>query len=298
MNPLDRRDLLKEVLLGGAFLAPVCAASGQTPAAAPRITPTPVIDVNVSLFQWPFRRLPFDAVEELVEKLSSLQIGEAWAGSFEGILHRDIGGVNMRLADACRRLGAGRLIPFGSVNPGLPDWEEDLRRCHEELDMPGIRVHPNYHGYTLDDPRFERLLALAAERGLLVQLAAAMEDTRTQHPRVPVPDVDLTPLPALVEWIAKARVLVLNLRPRDELLRRLAATPRIFLDMARVEGTDGVARLLRSIPRDRVVFGSHAPFLIGEAALIRVVESRLTEDETRALLVENARRLVPGRPVL
>jgi hypothetical protein len=67
------------------------------------------------------------------------------------------------------------------VNPKLPDWEEDLRRCHEEFGCRD-RVHPNYHDYTLTDPAFLRLLQLAAERGLIVQVAAWMEDERCPNP--------------------------------------------------------------------------------------------------------------------
>ena len=73
--------------------------------------------------------------ERLPAKLRQHRITQAWAGSYEGLLHKNLDGVNARLADECRANGAGILVPFGTVNPALPDWEADLRRCQEKYGM-------------------------------------------------------------------------------------------------------------------------------------------------------------------
>lgn len=154
-----------------------------------------IIDTNVSVGRWPFRRVVGDEVAKLVDGLKSHGVMQAWVGSFEGLFHRDLTGVNARLTQSCAAEGPALLTPFGSINPKLPDWEEDLRRCREEHHMQGIRLHPNYHGYTLADPAFASLLSAAAERELIVQLVVSMEDERTQNNQFRVPHVDCTRLP-------------------------------------------------------------------------------------------------------
>ena len=127
---LDRRSFVKVSLIPAALAIPDSSAMRpaqgaesppEEPAAAPEI-----IDTNVHLFRWPFRGLKYDRTEALVRKLRRHRIAQAWAGSFESVLHKQLDGANRRLADECREHGGGLLIPIGSVNPVWPDWEEDL----------------------------------------------------------------------------------------------------------------------------------------------------------------------------
>jgi len=253
-----------------------------------------IVDVNVNLSRWPFRRLPCDEIPKLTAKLRQRDISRAWAGSFDGLFHRDVGGVNLRLAEECRRQGDGRLVPFGTVNPKLPDWAEDLRRCHEDYRMPGIRLHPNYHGYTLDDPVFGELLARADERGLVVQLVVRMDDDRVRHPLMQVADVDVKPLADLVAARPKLRLVLLNaLRTlRSDVLVQLAAAGNVYFEISMLEGIGGVAKLLTTLSPERVLFGSHLPFFNLESAVLKMRESELTPKQSEAIYSGNAEKLL------
>lgn len=253
-----------------------------------------MIDVNVSLSRWPFRRLAGDEPEDLVARLRKHHVTQAWAGTFDGILHKDLSSANERLANDCLRHGAGFLVPFGSVNPKLPDWREDLRRCREEFKMPGIRLHPNYHGYDLKDPVFAELLHLASSRRLIVQLVVSVEDERTQHPLMRVPPLDLSPLPDRLKGEPAARVIILNsnLSRNMELLQKLLSAGNVYFDIAMVEGVGGVARLSQEVSIQRVLFGSHYPLFYFDSALLKIREAGFTETERQAVLETNARRVL------
>jgi predicted TIM-barrel fold metal-dependent hydrolase len=303
---LDRRSFVKASLVpaalaipGGPAMRPAHGAEPppQEPAAGPQI-----IDTNVHLFQWPFRRLKYDRTEALVRKLRRHRIAQAWAGSFESVLHKQLDGANRRLADECREHGDGLLIPIGSVNPVWPDWEEDLRRCHEQFKMRGIRLYPAYHGYTLDHPELLRLLASSARRGLLVQIAIRMEDERVHHPSIVAPVVSAEQLPEILVKVPEARVQLLNADTvfRSGRVRALIEQTKTTFDIAALEADGGIGRLIdgthptyrAQVPSDRLLVGTHAPFFPCESALLKLFESPLDRQQLDKIMFANARTLL------
>lgn len=253
----------------------------------------PIVDSNVWLSHWAIRRLPHDDIESLATMLRRHGVVEAWAGSFDGLLHRDIAAVNGRLANECRKAGADLFVPFGAVNPKLPDWQEDLRRCHEEHRMPGIRLTPGYHGYPLDEPEALALLAEAAKRRLIVQLLVSLEDQRTQHPLLRAAPVDVTPLIEFVRRTPGLRLVLLGapgvLKP--DLMERLASAGQVYFEIATLEGIGGAEKLIERVTLDRVLFGSASPLFYFDSARLKLQESELAGEHLNRICNANARRL-------
>jgi predicted TIM-barrel fold metal-dependent hydrolase len=257
-----------------------------------------IIDTNVDLFRWPFRRIAGDEPAELVALLRKKGVTQAWAGTYEGLLHRDVAGVNLRLAAACKLHGPNFLVPFGTVNPKEPDWQEDLRRCQELHKMPGIRIYPSYHGYGLDDPLAAELFSLVAKRKMLLQIGLCMEDPRVQFPLMKVPPTDPGPLVDLAKQNPTLKIEALNVGywggPRTSHMEEVGKLENVYFDIAYREGVGGVAKFITETAPNRVMFGSHFPFFYWESAFLKVREAGLAPDQEKAVLEGNARAFLKG----
>ena len=253
-----------------------------------------IIDVNVYLSRWPFRRLPHDTPDALVGKLRQRGVEQAWAGSFDGLLHKDIASVNSRLVADCKQHGDGLLVPVGAINPTLPDWQEDLRRCHEVHHMQAIRIHPNYHRYSLDSALCNDLFQAALDRGLIVQLVLSMEDVRVQHPLMQMPVVDTAPLAALLEKFPQLPLVIMNnsaaVRPVQA--AALAKAGNVYFEISHFESVGALENWGKEVPVERILFGSYFPFFNLEAALLKFQESQLGGFATTAIQSGNARELL------
>src|SRR5262245_19008822 len=284
MKPIDRRRFLKNSVLGVAAVSLADRQSSAVQTSAPGAgdassSEAPgIIDTNVNLFEWPFRSLKYRDTKALVSKLKKHRIIEAWAGSFDALLSKDMNGVNTRLAAECREHGQGFLIPFGSVNLAWSDWEEDVRRCHEVLKMPGLRIYPGYQPFDMDHPEMERVVKMTSERGLILQVVFGMEDPRVHHPIVNVGPVTFGPLLKAVKGTPNAKVQLVHFSgsSRGDDLSQFMTETNTFMDISRLEGNGAVGRMIGSVevlpsahaPVDRIVFGSHAPYFPVETAIL------------------------------
>jgi predicted TIM-barrel fold metal-dependent hydrolase len=304
---LPRRDFIKGTLIAATGLASRApGASTGTPAAAD----PEIIDTYVNLFEWPYRRLKYgDDTRALVAKLRQHRIAQAWAGSYEAVFHKNIAAVNTRLAEECRARGEGFLLPFGTVHPSWPDWEEDLRRCHEVHRMPGVRIFPLYQHIRLGSPEFARFIAAAGRRGMIVQIVGDMEDNRIIHPSLTLVDLDAEGLVAALKASPQTKVQLLHATNQLNGAKRTKVvneTNAVF-DISRFEGDGILAQVLGveqplgalregRVPLERLLFGSHAPYFPVEASVMRLFESPLSLEQMEAIMVKNARQFLGPIP--
>ena len=163
-------------------------------------------------------------------------------------------------------------MPFGSINPKLPGWQEDVRRCAQHYKMPGIRLHPNYHGYELRDPAFAGLLHAAAE--LRAHRAAGCLHGRHAH---------TAPADArrAGRFIRAGRggetraygppgAAQLGAGPVGQRLQSLVDAGPMYFDISTVEGIEGVGRLVERLSPKRILFGSNFPLFYFESALLKM----------------------------
>ncbi len=67
-----------------------------------------------------------------------------------------------------------RITAFGSVHPDAPDVMEELERIHS-LGLKGIKLHPEYQHFDVDEPRMLPIYRKIASLGLITVLHAGQD---------------------------------------------------------------------------------------------------------------------------
>jgi len=256
-------------------------------------------DTNCHLGHWPYRAVANADAEGLLRLLDRHGVEQAWAGAFEGLFYRDCGAANRGLLTAI----AGReerLRPWATINPAFPAWEDDLAEALA-AGMVGVRLFPSYHGYQLGDACVRELLDALATSGTrgpghpgpaAVAIYHKFVDERLHHWTCLVPPVDMALEPLVAAHRDQPFLLCGCALPHAQALAETIRTGNVYFEISRLEGIEGVRQLIETIGLDRVVLGSHAPYFTMEAAHLKLTESGLSEEERRAVLEENPRRLL------
>jgi len=248
-----------------------------------------IVDFCAYVGDWPTYELPYRTADGLLSLMNRCSIGAACVSLAGGMFSFDSREANERLVGAIDG-HRDRLWPIGTLDPTVPTWREDLADGLGRLDLAGFRLHPTYHGYSLDAPDILDLAVLLADAGRPLFVALLVDEERFQHPAIRVPDVPIAEIVRLIRQ-APATTIVLNSLKAEHALSLLEAglpLDRVYLDINHMDVPfDGLQVLVKTIGVNRLIFGSQMPFLYPEAALMVVEHSGLSEAEIEAILEHN-----------
>jgi uncharacterized protein len=251
-----------------------------------------IIDVNAYLGHFAFRQLRHRTAESLMGLMDRKHIDKAVVSSASAITYRNAQAGNEELAVEVKG-HRDRFLPFAVINPFYVGWEDDLRRCHDEFGMTGLRLYPKWHNYRLSDACCLDLVNAATERGLVISIPCRVEDNRERSWLIDVADVPLPEIVTLVKACPKARFILLNGLGylNTPLGRKNADLPANYaIELSRLSAVleDELGQLITHLGADRVMFGSGMPFNYPDPALLKVEVLKATPEDKQRIQWQNA----------
>lgn len=251
-----------------------------------------IIDVNAYLGHFAFRRLRHNTAVSLLSLMDSKRIDKAVVSSASAITYRNAQAGNEELAAEIRGY-RDRLIPFAVINPFYAGWRDDLKICHEEFAMVGLRLYPKWHNYQLSSPCCRDLVHAATERGMVISIPIRVEDNRQRSWLLNVPDVALEEIVELVKANPKARFILLNgigyigclLGRKNNSLQSNYA-----IGLSRLSATlaNELGQLITNLGAGRVMFGTGMPFNYPDPALVKLEVLDISEADKEKIRSQNA----------
>lgn len=183
-----------------------------------------------------------------------------------------------------------RLIPFGTLFPGMKNVREEAARLAES-GIPGVKLHPDYQCTDADDPVMIPIYEACREYDLLVMLHAGV-DLAMAPPVRATPEMIASVLDRFPGLRLVAAHLGGNLMP-DAVMRFLSGRD-VFFDTAYCVGEvpdDLFHALVRGHGTEKVLFATDHPWIEQPSSVARVLNSPVfTGSERRLLFGENALR--------
>ena len=188
-------------------------------------------------------------------------------------------------------LKSEKLVPFGSVYPFSEDWEEELERLKNN-EIKGIKLHPDYQQFFVDDERFFPIYKKIEKLGFVLIFHAG-EDFGFAPPYKATPE-RLRKVATLIETpVVCAHWGGLSMG--EDVLKCLCDIDNCYFDTAFGYGTmpkDMALRILDKKGPDKILFGSDCPWNapVWDVGMLKTMG--LTPDEEEKIFYKNAEKLL------
>jgi uncharacterized protein len=190
-----------------------------------------------------------------------------------------------------RSIASDRIIPFASVHPADSEAVAHVHEIHA-YGIRGIKLHPYYQDFDLDDARLFPLYSALEDRGLIVLCHTGFDMAYARTRRC-----DPARIARLLDRFPRLRFVATHLgawEDWDEVSTCLIGRP-IYFDTAYsidFSGPERARELILAHPPEYVLFGSDSPWDDQGNAMATLQRLELGVARERLILGQNAARLL------
>lgn len=180
---------------------------------------------------------------------------------------------------------------FGSLHPNDPSWRQVMESIRD-YGLTGIKLHPDYQDFYIDDPRCFPIYNYAAELNLTISFHGGLD--------LGFPDCSHhTPkrMRTVLEHCPNTRFVSAHMGGYamwDEVETYLVGTP-VYLDTSVSIGVmpdEQAVRIIRTHGADKILFATDCPWDDQKEAVRRMQALPLTDAEKDCIFWQNACRLL------
>lgn len=233
-----------------------------------------IIDVNAYLGHWPFRQLRHNTVSGLLKLMDENSIDKAVVSSINSIFYKNCHAGNEELA-AEIKVHRDRFIPFATLNPEYPGWRDDLKQCHDEFGMVGMRLFPLYHRYKLSGVSSLDMIHCTTEKNMALSIPIRVSDRRQRHWLDNVDELAISKIESVIDKCPNAKFIILNgsgLQNSDLVTNEKFRSANVLFEISRLSTVlrEEIPNLISAIGPSKLVFGTGIPFKYPAPALLKM----------------------------
>ena len=198
-----------------------------------------------------------------------------------------------RVASEVTKQHPGKILSLGSIHPRYEHWESELERI-ASLDLPGIKLHPDYQGFMIDDESVFPIYEICARLGLFIVFHAGWDCYSPDF-------IHATPEASakVAEAFPRLKMVLAHfggLRRWEEVDQYLIGRENVYFDTAMC-ATDGldrqfIAKMLACHPAENVFMGSDCPWEDPRKSIFYIDSLPISDDRKEKIYSGNALRFL------
>lgn len=203
------------------------------------------------------------------------------------------------ILDFCKSICSKQIIPFPSVHPDDPDYAGRIEEI-AEAGMKGIKIHPYYQGFKLNDRKMIRVYKKIAETGLIL-LSHTGFDMAYPRDRIADPEKVIQILDQVPDLLLVASHFG-GWEDWGEVEQHLLGQPvrmEISYSYMKGMGREKALDFFSLHPKEYILFGTDSPWHSQKEAVDNILDLKLDSDLQEHLFYKNAAQLLkieyPGK---